>query len=235
MDLRGTTALVTGAGTGGGLAISGQLLAAGAEVALTDLEQTDGVAELLATAGERATFTAADLTRDGAVEAVVDAAVAAFGRLSALVNNAGGGGHVPPHLPEAAPAEWTRTLDLNLRVPLLATQLAWPHLRATGGVVVNIGSTAGLGAEPYDSPEYGAAKAGLIRATTCLARRDGVRVNCVVPDWLATDRGLAEYAALSPAERASTPPPIPLARLCDAVAGLVADGTAAGEVVVLRR
>jgi hypothetical protein len=53
-------------------------------------------------------------------------------------------------------------LDLNLRTPLLALQLALPALAASGGVVVNVASTAGLDTTPYHSPEYGAAKAGLV-------------------------------------------------------------------------
>jgi NAD(P)-dependent dehydrogenase (short-subunit alcohol dehydrogenase family) len=75
---------------------------------------------------------------------------------------------------------------------MLATQLALEPMRGRGGgAVVNVASTAGLGLAPYESPEYGAAKAGLIRFTACLAyarEETGVRVNCVVPDWIATDR-----------------------------------------------
>jgi NAD(P)-dependent dehydrogenase (short-subunit alcohol dehydrogenase family) len=235
MDLRDTVAVVTGAGVGSGLAIAERLLGAGARVVCTDRAETDAGAAMLRTAGDRAAFVAADLTRDADVERVVEFAVRTFGGLGVLVNNAGGGAHVPARFPEAAPDEWTRTLHLNLRTPLLATQLALPHLRAAGGVVVNIASSAGLGTGPYHWPEYGAAKAGLIRATTCLARLDGVRVNCVAPDWLATDRALAEFAALPQAERAATRPPIPLPRLCDAVVALIEDEESAGEVVVIDR
>jgi NAD(P)-dependent dehydrogenase (short-subunit alcohol dehydrogenase family) len=232
MDIRDTAAVVTGAGVGTGLAIAERLLDAGARVLLTDRTQTEGSDALLRTAGDRAAFVAADLTDDADVELVIESAVRTFGRLDVLVNNAGG---IPVRFPKATPDEWTRTLNLNLRTPLLATQLALPHLRAAGGVVVNIGSSAGIGTDPYRWPEYGAAKAGLIRATTCLARLDGVRVNCVAPDWLATDRALAEFAALPPAERATTRPPIPLPRLCDAVVTLIEDEDAAGEVVTLDR
>ncbi len=235
VDVQDEVAVVTGAGVGSGLAIARHLLAAGALVALTDLAETEASAAVVRSAGGRAVFVPADLTRDEDARAVVERAVGTFDGLSVLVNNAGGGGDVPPHFPDASPAGWTRTLELNLRVPLLVAQVALPHLRAAGGVVVNISSTAGIGTEPYACPEYGAAKAGLVRATTCLARRDGVRFTCVVPDWLATDRGLAEYAGLPPAERARVAPPVPLARLCAAVADLVADDTAAGRVVVLHR
>jgi NAD(P)-dependent dehydrogenase (short-subunit alcohol dehydrogenase family) len=100
--------------------------------------------------------------------------------------------------------------------------------RAGRGVVVNVASTAALGSEPYASPEYGAAKAGLIRFTTALASIDGIRVNCVVPDWIATERVSAE-------ERAVTPPPIPLATVVEAVMTLIRDDALAGRVTVLAR
>ena len=81
---------------------------------------------------------------------------------------------------------------------MLATQLVLGPMRARGGgAVVNVSSTGGLGFAPYESPEYGAAKAGLIRFTTSLAyarEETGVRVNCVVPDWIATDRAKGELA-----------------------------------------
>ena len=108
-----------------------------------------------------------------------------------------------------------------------ATQLALERMRGDGAIV-NVASSAGVGAEPYASPEYGAAKAGLIRFTTSLARVGGVRVNCVVPDWVATERVSAE-------ERAATPPPIALGTVADAVLRLVRDDALAGHVSVLWR
>jgi NAD(P)-dependent dehydrogenase (short-subunit alcohol dehydrogenase family) len=235
MDIQDAVAVVTGAGVGSGLAIARRLLAGGARVTLTDRAETTGTAELLRAHSDRAALVTADLTHDDEVAHVIGTAVGMFGGLSLLVNNAGGGAEGSARFPDAPPEAWTHTLWLNLRTPLLATQLALPHLRAAGGVVVNIGSSAGLGADPYWWPEYGAAKAGLIRASTCLAQLDGVRVNCVAPDWLATDRALAELAAMPEAERARTAPPIPLDDLCDAVTALVEDDTATGRVVVLDR
>ena len=99
---------------------------------------------------------------------------------------------MPPHFPDATPAQWSATLALNLRGAMLATQLALAPMRAAGGgAVVNVASSAGLGGGAAPSPEYGAAKAGLIRFTTSLAdlrERMGVRVTCVVPDWILTER-----------------------------------------------
>jgi NAD(P)-dependent dehydrogenase (short-subunit alcohol dehydrogenase family) len=109
---------------------------------------------------------------------------------------------------------------------MLATQLALaPMRRAGGGAIVNVASTAGLGSEPYQSREYGAAKAGLIRFTSALGAVDGVRVNCIVPDWVATERVSAE-------ERATTPP---LATVAAAVIRLIRDDTLAGRALVLWR
>ena len=148
-----------------------------------------------------------------------------------LVNNAGGGGHVEPHFPDATPADWGATLDLNLRGPMLATQLALAHAE----VIVNVASTAGLGLAPYVSPEYGAAKAGLIRFTATLAGLDAARVNCVVPDWIETERAVAELEAMTEAERAAAPSPIPVAEVAGAVAALIADDTLRGRVMILPR
>ena len=102
------------------------------------------------------------------------------------------------------------------------------------GVVVNVASTAGVDAAPYASPEYGAAKAGLIRFTTALAERDGVRVNCVVPGWIATERAQAELAAMTPAERAAAPEPVPMDGIATAIVDLIRDESAAGRVIELR-
>jgi NAD(P)-dependent dehydrogenase (short-subunit alcohol dehydrogenase family) len=148
-------------------------------------------------------------------------------RPSILVNNAGGGGHIPPHFPEATVEEWSALLALNLRAPMLATQRMRP-----GGVVVNIASSAGVGEAPHPSPEYSAAKAGLIRFSTAV-RMDGVRINCVVPGWLLTDRARKELAAMSEAERAAAPEPIPLEALTDAVLALIEDDARSGACVSL--
>jgi NAD(P)-dependent dehydrogenase (short-subunit alcohol dehydrogenase family) len=223
MDIAGRVAVVTGAGIGTGRAIALALAAAGAEVVASDVDE-DGGRRTVAESGGRARFVRADLTVADDIHRLIDSAEPTI-----LVNNAGGGGHIPPHFPDATLAEWGAILDLNLRAPMLATQLALaPMRRAGGGAIVNVASTAGLGSEPYRSPEYGAAKAGLIRFTSALAAVDGVRVNCIVPDWVATERVTEE-------ERATAPPPIPLETVADAVITLIRDDTLAGHAMVLWR
>lgn len=154
-----------------------------------------------------------------------------------LVNNAGGGGHIEPHFPDAEPEQWQSTLDLNLRGAMLATQLALgPMCLGGGGVVVNVASTAGLGFGPYVSPEYAAAKAGLIRFTSSLSglrERMNVRVNCVVPDWIATERAREELARMRPAERAATPAPRPPEEVAGAVVEFVRNEDLTGRVMVM--
>jgi NAD(P)-dependent dehydrogenase (short-subunit alcohol dehydrogenase family) len=235
-DLAGSVAVVTGAAVGSGRAIAERLAAEGADVLAADIDVHGGEETLtrIGAAGGRARFVRADMR----VPADVEALVAAAGPLRVLVNNAGGGGHVAPHFPDAAPADWGAALDLNLRGAMLATQLALEPMRRTGGgAIVNVASTAGLGLAPYRSPEYAAAKAGLIRFTSTLAslrERFGVRVNCVVPDWILTARAEQELAGMTPDERAAAPEPLGLDALTDALVRLVRDDELAGRVVVLR-
>jgi NAD(P)-dependent dehydrogenase (short-subunit alcohol dehydrogenase family) len=241
VELSGAVAIVTGAAAGAGRAIALRLGAEGATVVVADVDAARGAdtEREIDARGGRASFVQTDVTSEGDVRTLLEYADRLDGPARLLVNNAGGGGHIPPHFPDATPAQWGMTLDLNLRGPMLATQLALQAMRRDGGgAIVNVASTAGLGLAPYHSPEYGASKAGLIRFTTCLAdlhERFGVRVTCLVPDWLGTERAIEEYAGLTPEERAANPPPIPLEEVADAVLELAGDESLAGRVMVLDR
>jgi NAD(P)-dependent dehydrogenase (short-subunit alcohol dehydrogenase family) len=232
-------AVVTGAASGTGRAIALRLGMEGAVVVVADVDAERGrdTARMVETRGGRAAFVSADVTCDADVRRMIAFADQGRGGPHILVNNAGGGGHIEPHFPDATPSQWGATLDLNLRSAVLATQLALGPMRAGGGgVVVNIASTAGLGFGAYQSPEYGAAKAGLIRFTASLAglrERMNVRVNCVVPDWIATERAQDELARMTPDERAAAPRPVAMEEIADAVVALVRDDSLAGRVIVL--
>jgi NAD(P)-dependent dehydrogenase (short-subunit alcohol dehydrogenase family) len=240
MELGGRVAIVTGAAAGTGRAIALRLAREGATVVVADVapEVGEETVRLVEAAGGRGAFVRADVRVDSDVAGMVAVAVEGYGRLDVLVNNAGGGGHVEPHFPQADVQDWGATLDLHLRGAMLATQLALEPMRRRGeGAVVNVASTAGLGFAPYVSPEYGAAKAGLIRFTATLAglrEEMGVRVNCVVPDWILTERAQEELQRMSPAERAAAPTPLSLDDVADAVVALIADDDLAGRVMVLR-
>jgi NAD(P)-dependent dehydrogenase (short-subunit alcohol dehydrogenase family) len=239
LEVRGSVALVTGAAAGTGREIARRLGADGALMIVADIDPRAGreTARAIEAQGGTARFVRTDVTSGEDLRRMVAFAERELGRPRILVNNAGGGGHVEPHFPDAGPEQWQATLDLNLRGAMLATQIVLGPMRlAGGGVVVNIASTAGLGFGPYASPEYAAAKAGLIRFTSSLAglrERMNVRVNCVVPDWIATDRAREELARMKPAQRAATPEPLPPEEVADAVLGFVRDENLAGRVMVM--
>jgi NAD(P)-dependent dehydrogenase (short-subunit alcohol dehydrogenase family) len=229
VQLRGSVALVTGGAGGLGAFIVDRLVAGGASVVAADVAAGPA-------SREGVSFVSADMRRPDDVARMVYAAVSLRGRLDVLVNCVGGWGTA--NYPAASADEWQATLFLNLGAPMLATQLALDALRADGGgAVVNIASSAGLGLAPYDSPEYDAAKAGLIRFTSTLAglrESMNVRVNCIAPDWIGLDRAKAELAAMSPAERAAAPELLDPAAIADKVAELACDESLAGRVLVMR-
>jgi NAD(P)-dependent dehydrogenase (short-subunit alcohol dehydrogenase family) len=236
MEIVGRVAVVTGAAVGIGQAIACRLAEYGAGLVLADIGDCTETLRLVEDAGGEATVVTADLCDGAEVGRLVEVALQRFGGVQILVNNAGGG-QPTARYPDATAAQWSAVLDINLRTPMLATQLAMPALSASGGVVVNIASTAGLDHAPYEWPEYGVAKAGLIRFTTAMAdllQRAKVRVTCVVPDWVGTARAEAELAAMTAAERATRPAPIPLPVVTDAVIGLIGNDDLSGHVVVLR-
>jgi NAD(P)-dependent dehydrogenase (short-subunit alcohol dehydrogenase family) len=240
VELRGRVAILTGGAAGAGATIAARLVDEGAVVVVSDIDVAAGDAAVsaLRERGGEASFVRADMRVDGDVEHMVAAACERHGGVDVLVNNAGGWGPTA-NFPQASPLQWGATLDLNLRAPMLATQLVLEPMRARGGgAVVNVASVAGIWRGAYESPEYGAAKAGLIRFTTCMAsarEEVGVRVNCVVPDWIATERAKGELAAMTPQARAAEAPLVDPADLADAVIELIADDALCGRVVLLLR
>ena len=239
MEIRGTTAIVTGAARGIGLAVGRRLADERASILVVDVDESEGerAAHELGRRGVEARFLGADVTDPGGVEAMVEHAVEAFGGLEILVNNAGG--YEEPVFPDAPVEHWSRSLDLNLRAAMLGIQFAIPAM-TNGGAIVNIASSAGLAGSPHPGPEYAIAKAGVMRLTECMAplAERGIRVNCVCPHTVATENVLETIAELE-AQGAERPEPlrgelIPPERVADAVLRFVEDDSMAGRVLVLR-
>jgi 3-oxoacyl-[acyl-carrier protein] reductase len=206
-ELHGKVALVTGAGRNIGRAIALELAAAGAAVVVNArASRADAEATLAAikSAGGDGAAHLADVTDRQAVDAMVQAAVARFGRLDLLVNNAAVREETP--FAELKPADWQRVLAVVLDGAFHCAQACLPHLARAGGAIVNIGGmTAYKGAE--GRAHVVAAKAGLAGLTRALALELAPRdltVNCVVPGTIDTVRGLPG-APERPAHRQALP------------------------------
>jgi len=239
--MQGKVALVTGAGTGIGRTIAVRLAREGAAVVVADVDETGGAETVrwIEAKGGHAGFVLTDVSVEANVRAMVTFAEQRFGGLDILVNNAGIAPE--PYFPEAEPAHWGHTLDVNLRGPMLGIQFSIQAMRKRGGgAVVNISSMAGVGYRSYDAPEYAASKAGLMRLTAALGSlKDelGIRVNCICPGWVETEavqRALAEMAQ-EEIERQSFPPPAVLIQpeeIADAVVMFAQDESLAGRVML---
>lgn len=183
--LAGKVAVVTGGGRGIGRAVAAALAREGTRVCVTARslpELEDTVAAIRAEGGE-AMSVPCDVADRGAVEAMVARAVAAYGGLHLLVNNAASGGERAT-VEESDPERWERAIRVNLFGPYYACRAAVPHLRAAGGgKIINIGSGIGHTTRPGNT-SYAAGKAALWMFTRSLAlevSKDGIEVNEVVP------------------------------------------------------
>jgi NAD(P)-dependent dehydrogenase (short-subunit alcohol dehydrogenase family) len=204
-------ALVTGAARGIGLATAKRFLDEGWRVALLDIEHAllqDAVAGLAQP--DDAMPLRCDVSDANAVNAAIEAVATRFGRLDALVNNAGVATFAP--LLDTTEDEWNRILAVNLTGPFLCTKAAVPLMRRHGGgAIVNITSISAVRASTLRSA-YGTSKAGLAHLTKQLAvelASAGIRVNAVAPGPVETAMAQAVH---TPEIRADYHDAIPLAR-----------------------
>ncbi len=200
-DLKGQVALVTGGARNLGWEIAQGLAEAGAEVALTsrNLEEARKAARVLSEeTGRRSAGFACDVRFEEQVEAMVRAALGAFGRIDILVNNAGNVSSTPENsaLDRRPLSEWEHTIDVNLKGAFLCSKhaVALALKPARRGAIVNIASTAGMIGKDRRiyrgtsmggvTADYAAAKGGVIALTrelACALAGDGIRVNSVSP------------------------------------------------------
>lgn len=180
MKLKNKVALVTGAGQGMGRAIAQRYAAEGASVVALDLNLEAAQQTLQGLAGEHLAL-ALNVADSAAVNAAVDHAMARFGRVDVLVNNAGTGG--VDAFTEISDEAWARVIGVNLNGAFFCARAAVRAMRKTGGgVVINLGSTAAVSG---DGPaHYVTSKAAIMGLTRSMAKelaKSGIRVNTLVP------------------------------------------------------
>jgi 7-alpha-hydroxysteroid dehydrogenase len=210
--LDGDVAIVTGAGAGIGRAIAETFAAAGAAVVVSDLKAGDAqsVAAAITAGGGRALGVTCNVTKEEELEAAIAAALRRYGRLTHLVNNAGGGGPKPFDMPMG---DFRWAYELNVFSGFRLCQLCAPHITAAGGgAIVNISSMAGENSNTRMA-SYGSSKAAMNHLTRNLAfdlGPMGIRVNAIAPGAIRTQ---ALATVLTPEIEAAMLKHTPLGRL----------------------
>ncbi|MGW1786421.1 SDR family NAD(P)-dependent oxidoreductase [Streptomyces sp. NPDC002143] len=204
MNLReGHSVVLTGAGSGIGRAAALKFAAEGAKVLVADLnrEGAEETVKSIENAGGVARAVVGDLSDQAVVDEVVATAVATFGGVNVLVNNAGIMDRMSA-LGETDDAEWERVIRVNLTAPFMLTRAVLPHmLAASGGAIVFTASEASLrgsaAGAAYTASKHGIA--GLTKSLAVMYRKAGIRANAIVPGATATSVKVdAQADALGP-------------------------------------
>jgi 3-oxoacyl-[acyl-carrier protein] reductase len=192
MKLVDKVALVTGSATGIGRAIALALAGEGAHLVVNYTKSEKEARETAAEVerlGRRALLCQADVSDRDQIQGMVDAALAEYGRIDVLVNNAGVTVYVAfPDLDGIKVEDWDRIFDVNLKGQFFCAQAVAPIMRRQGsGCIINLASTAGLRASGSSIP-YCCSKAAVFSLTACLARAlaPAIRVNAVAPGLVET-------------------------------------------------
>jgi meso-butanediol dehydrogenase / (S,S)-butanediol dehydrogenase / diacetyl reductase len=186
MRFGGKVVVITGGASGIGAAAARRFHTEGASVVIADLDDGRGTA-LAAELGTRAVYHRTDVAESAEVEALMQAAVDAFGRLDVLFNNAGIGSF--GETPDLPIEQWKRVIAVDLDAVFYGSRAAIPHMRKTGGgAIINTASASGMAGD-YGFTAYNAAKGGVInytRATAIDHAHEKIRVNAVCPGPVET-------------------------------------------------
>ncbi len=182
MRLQGKTALVTGGASGFGAGIVRKFLDEGARVMIADING-DAAARLAVKLGDNAVAQTVDVSDGNSVDAMASAALAQFGHLDILINNAGVT-HLPTPLEDVGEEDFDRVFRVNMKSVYLTARALVPHMKKRRqGVILNVASTAGVSPRPRLN-WYNASKGWMITATRTMAVElapDGIRVNALNP------------------------------------------------------
>jgi len=195
-SLRGRTAFVSGGASGLGAEFVEQLAGQGAAVGFVDVDVERGRAleRRLVEGGAAARFLPCDVRDVPALQGAIAAVAEELGTIRVLVNNAANDHR--DAVADMDPALWDDRIAVNVRHHFFATQAVAPGMRdAGGGSVINLGSISAH-IDLMDLPGYITAKAGVEGLTRTLAREYGpwaVRVNCIIPGWIMTEKQLTEW------------------------------------------
>lgn len=203
-SLAGRAVFITGGATGIGACLVKAFLAQGACVGFVDIAAAEGealVAGLAPALSAQVWFEPCDVTEVAALTDSIERARLAVGQFTVLVNNVANDRRCDPRKIDVA--TWRNSMAVNLDAAFFATQAVQPQMAAAGGgSVINLSSINAL-IGPAQMPSYITAKAGLLGMTRALASDfgpDNIRVNAVVPGWVATDKQLQTW--LTPAAEA---------------------------------
>jgi len=189
--MAGRTVIITGAGQGLGRVYAQRLATLGANVALADIAgfAAQEVADEISASASPGTASAysVDVAEEEQVERLVTEVVARFGKITALINNAGGALWPSGPFEAFTREQWTRVLDVNLTGQWLCSKAVVPHMKSAGyGKLVNVSSTMATRGYPVGLSPYIAAKAGVVGLTRALAQElgpFGITVNAIAPGY----------------------------------------------------
>jgi NAD(P)-dependent dehydrogenase (short-subunit alcohol dehydrogenase family) len=187
-NLKGKTALVTGAAQGLGREIALALARSGASLVLSDIQSPEDTAAAVEETGVPWIAVPADITDEDQVKALAERSGSEWGKVDILINNAGVSQLSYTATEDLSKAEWETIIGINLTGTFLVCKHVGKKMIAGGGSIVNIATTAGITGVPR-APAYCASKAGVILLTKSLAlewARYHIRVNAVAPHYLET-------------------------------------------------
>ena len=192
MRLANKVAIITGSAGGMGQAAAMLFAQEGASVVVTDIVADSGeeTVKQIKSAGGTAIFVKADVSKEPEVKALVDAAIATFGRVDILYNNAGVMPSADGSVTDIGEELWDRILDVNLKSTFLCTKYTIPHMMKQGqGSIINIASFVAFMGCTVPQDAYTASKGGLLALTKSLAvqyGRHGIRCNAICPGPIET-------------------------------------------------